>query len=406
MKKLCFPLLFTVSVLLKSFMLFAQTKENSKLFFVCPPCGASCDTLVFHQAGICPNCSMKLLRKSVIDNYKNSLLGNDIDSNDNYYKELPAIQQTFKNLNGFNIESEQFDAFIKRQVDSLDIPALSIAILNDNNLVYYQAIGYKNTESKDTCDNKTLFEAASMTKPIFAYLVLKLSKESLIDLDKPLYKYLPNPDLQYDKRYKKITARMILSHTSGLPNWREGKLKLEAIPGTKFIYSGEGFEYLGKVVEKILKKDLNKIMLEQVLIPLQMKKSFLVENDYLNHHISLGYRKDKPPGRDTNFVAYPAYGLRTNAIDYAKFIATLAKDDLFKLMTTEQKEVEPNKWICLGIVKRNTENGAKFYHSGNNANRFTGRFEIYPGKKISYVFFMNCDKEGAFMEALNNYLSH
>ena len=174
-KRLYLFLLFTALCTLSSVVLYAQ-KKNPKQPFVCPPCGASCDTIIFHNAGICPHCQMKLLGKSIIDNYNNSLLGISINTNDSYYKDLPVIQQTFKNLNGIDIESEQFAAFIKRQVDSLYIPALSIAILNDNNLVYYQALGYKNIETRDTCDNKTLFEAASMTKPMFAYIVHKLAK--------------------------------------------------------------------------------------------------------------------------------------------------------------------------------------------------------------------------------------
>jgi len=348
---------------------------------------------------------MPLVRKAIIDDYYNSLPRFRIDSNDTYYRALPFIQRTFKNFNGADIESEHFTTFLKKKVDSLNIPALSIALLNDDNLVYYQTLGYKNIETKDPCDNQTLFEAASMTKPMFAYLVLTLAKESLIDLDRPLYKYLPNPDLQHDKRYKKITARMILSHTSGLPNWRDGQLKLQAEPGSMHIYSGEGFEYLGRVVEKILRKNLNEIMLERVLTPFGMQKSFFIDNAYLNYFMSTGHQNGKPSGRDISFEAHAAYGLRTNAIDYAKFVKSLAKSDLFKLMTTEEKEVEPKKWICLGIFKRNTENGVKFYHSGNNANRFTGRFEIYPERKLSYIFFMNCNKEGEFMEALNDYLS-
>jgi CubicO group peptidase (beta-lactamase class C family) len=70
--------------------------------------------------------------------------------------------------------------------------------------------------------------AASLTKAVFAYLVLQLADKRLLDLDKPVYQYLPKPlpeypdytDLATDPRYQRITARRLLSHTSGLPNWR------------------------------------------------------------------------------------------------------------------------------------------------------------------------------------------
>jgi CubicO group peptidase (beta-lactamase class C family) len=272
-------------------------------------------------------------------------------------------------------------------------------------LVYYQALGYKTVETKDTCNLKTLFEAASMTKTMFAYLVLKLAQESIINLDKPLYQYLPNPDLSADKRYKQITARMVLSHTSGLPNWRTNQLKIEAPPGTKYIYSGEGYEYLGRVIEHILQKELNEVYLEKVIRPLGLKNSFFVESGYLNHYMANGYQNGKLSGRDISFEGHTAYGLRTNAFDYSKFISHLTRDEMFSLMTASQTKTGSNKYVGLGIFKEVTENGTKYYHTGNNSARFTGRFEIYPDQQFASIVLMNCGKEKEFSKALNKFLT-
>src|SRR5581483_7339401 len=113
---------------------------------------------------------------------------------------------------------------------------------------------------------------ASFTKVAFAYTVLQLVQEKVLDLDRPVYQYLPKPlpeyedwaDLAGDGRWKKFTARMLLSHTSGLPNWRyfedDKKLHIHFEPGTKYAYSGEGLQLLQLVVETITKQPLQELM--------------------------------------------------------------------------------------------------------------------------------------------------
>lgn len=397
-------LLIWMMVSISSYELLAQSLPGSA--FVCPPCGSTCDHLSFEKAGLCPQCQMKLVSKSVLESYQKAIATFKVDStNSAYFNSILPRKTLFKTLKGKSIESGKLDAFLKQQMHVLQIPALSIAILNQGQLVYYQALGYKTIETKDSCNLKTLFEAASMTKTMFAYLVVKLARESIINLDKPLYEYLPNPDLSADNSYKQITARMILSHTSGLPNWRTGQLKIEAPPGTTYIYSGEGYEYLGRVIEHILHKELNDIYLERVIGPLGLKHSFFVESGYVNYYMASGYQNGKLSGRDISFEAHTAYGLRTNAIDYSKFISHLTRDEIFPLMTSGQIKISSTKSVGLGLFKEITENGTKYYHTGNNSDRFTGRFEIYPDQQFASIVLMNCGKEEEFSKALNKFLT-
>src|SRR5262245_34185872 len=98
--------------------------------------------------------------------------------------------------------------------------------------------------------------SASVTKSAFACLVMKLVDQGVVELDKPVYEYLPKPlpayanykDLASDPPYKKITARMLLDHSSGFPNWRrftdDGRLSIAFEPGSRFAYSGEGIDLL------------------------------------------------------------------------------------------------------------------------------------------------------------------
>src|SRR6185295_2724162 len=95
-------------------------------------------------------------------------------------------------------------------------------------------------------DPRTIFEAASISKPIVALGALDLVRRGALSLDTPLDAYLPEPYLPVDRRASTITARMVLGHTTGFPNWRpRGEpLALLRDPGTRFGYSGEGYVYL------------------------------------------------------------------------------------------------------------------------------------------------------------------
>src|SRR5688500_20332793 len=104
---------------------------------------------------------------------------------------------------------------------ALNIPGLSIAFIEDGKVWHHKTMGYGNVEKKLPVTDKTIFEGASISKSIFAFFVMTYVEEGKLDLDRPLFEYLPYPDIAHDERYKKITARMILSHRSGFPNWRE-----------------------------------------------------------------------------------------------------------------------------------------------------------------------------------------
>src|SRR5215213_10010662 len=158
------------------------------------------------------------------------------------------------------------------------IPGLSLALIRDGKIVFTQGFGVKNSQTKEPVDGDTIFEAASLSKPVVAYAVLKLVDAGKLDLDVPLNKYLPgNYDAGDDARINQITARNVLSHTSGFPNWRQPRnaktLPIFFTPGERFSYSGEGFVYLSKVVEHITKMKLEDYIRRTVFEPLGMTAS-------------------------------------------------------------------------------------------------------------------------------------
>lgn len=105
----------------------------------------------------------------------------------------------------------------------LKVPGVSIALIKNKKIAYSKSFGVVDVNTNQAVNDTTMFEACSMSKPVFALLVMKLVEQSKIDLDKPLTEYLSEKFVCEDEEYtKQITARMILSHTSGLPNWRKG----------------------------------------------------------------------------------------------------------------------------------------------------------------------------------------
>src|SRR3954452_813452 len=119
-------------------------------------------------------------------------------------------------------------------------------------------------------EHDTIFAAASLTKPVFAAGVMTLVDAGALERDRPLSEYLPEPYLVEDERAASITARMVLSHTTGFPNWREGPLHLRWPPGTRWGYSGEGFSYLQLVVERLTGASVGRYLGDAILQPLGM----------------------------------------------------------------------------------------------------------------------------------------
>ncbi len=313
-----------------------------------------------------------------------------------------------KTLSGKTISETEMDRFIKHQMDSLKMPGLSIAIIKKREIVYHRAIGYTNIKTKEKVSNNTLFEAASISKPLFAYIVSTLVRDNLLDLDKPLYLYLPFPDLEHDEQYKLITSRMILSHTSGLPNWRymdpEGKLNLEFTPGEQFSYSGEGYQYLAKVTSHIVQKynlNFEDFFQNRIATPLNMKHSFFEENKSLKHLIARPHAGDTLSLCDESWdrtTFNSAGGLRTESLDFAKFLIAemYGNSDLL----TEQIQLPEDNILRkylgysswgLGFAIKESPYGPLYVHAGNN-HGFEAAFMIHKKSKTAYVFFTNCDK--------------
>ncbi len=118
-------------------------------------------------------------------------------------------------------------------MDKAAIPGLQVALIYEGNEVWHKAFGVKSLKTKEPLNDETLFDGASLSKPVLAYTGMRLIDRGGFDLDTPLTRYRPYPDVKDDDRVNRITARMVLSHTTGFPNWRPrgGDLSIYFEPG-------------------------------------------------------------------------------------------------------------------------------------------------------------------------------
>ena len=222
-----------------------------------------------------------------------------------------------------------------------DVPGLSIALLRNGKPSWVGNFGVKNTRTKEPVTDDTVFEAASLSKPVFTYAVLKLIDQGKLGLDVPLSNYLAKPYLEGDDRLAKITTRIVLSHRTGFRNWRgDGNpLKIYFLPGERFSYSGEGFIYLQTAVEQITGKPLNDVMNELVFAPLCMVSSSYVWRSDFDARTAYGHDADANPTnlrKDNHFNA--AASLNTTAHDYALFLAAILQGTGLKPATLDEME--------------------------------------------------------------------
>jgi CubicO group peptidase (beta-lactamase class C family) len=198
---------------------------------------------------------------------------------------------------------------LPRLLELASVPGLAMAVV-DGGRVWTRGFGEAVEEPRQSVSDQTEFEAASLGKPVFAYAVLRLVDARILDLDRPLFDYLPTPEAN-NARMKRVTPRHVLSHTTGLPNWRTqpGPLEPASDPGKAFTYSGEAYFYLQRVVETVTGKPFARVMREQVLDPLGMKETSYVWLPAFESRMAAGY-----DGQEKRLDVQAAIGRRTLAI--------------------------------------------------------------------------------------------
>jgi len=290
----------------------------------------------------------------------------------------------------------------RKEIDKLRgeqrVPGLSAAWLENGRAGWMAGFGSVDQDGQKSVDEKTVFAAASLSKPVFSLAVLRFRDEGGLDLDRPLQDYLPFTD---DERTRRITARHVLSHTSGLPNWRfkpGAELRANFEPGSRFGYSGEGFFQLQRVVEKLSVEPMQKFTRRRVFDALGLRDSSFLGPPVPGYDRQGQPSRVVPPGYvervetilaemklEANEItsdqamaviarvapaALPVYvspnaagSLTTTASDFAALMKALAQS---KAMHEPLVQANGADWWGLGVGIERTDAGQYLWHWGNS----------------------------------------
>lgn len=293
-----------------------------------------------------------------------------------------------------------------------NVPGMQLVYTHGGKVQAY-ALGQRTAGQPAAVDATTTFEAASLGKAVLAYTALRLLDQGVFSLDKPLLSYYAYPRLQGAPNAEKITARMVLGHTSGLPNWaanplsaewKTAPLRLKFAPDSCWNYSGEGYVLLQKTLEHLTGKSFEALAQEEVFGPLRMAHSSFVWQEKFAANAASGHDGKSQPVPISHFpAAYGAFSLLSTAVDYSRFLQALMTGKQLKPATAQLLLTAANEarrcgkpvtatdpfiaWAC-GVGLATTSQGLAQWQWGDNGN-FKGFYMTLPGKKESLVFLTN-----------------
>lgn len=283
------------------------------------------------------------------------------------------------------------------------VPALGIGIIREGKL--REVTVYGELKKGQPAPYNSIFNVASLTKPVVAMLTLKLVSSGQWQLDEPLAKYWTDPDVANDPRSKKLTTRHVLSHQTGFTNWRwnnpSKKLEFFFEPGTKFQYSGEGLEYLRKALENKFKIPIDKMVDSLVLKPLKMQDTWMGWNQAIDEsRFAFWHDKDGNNAYTDykNVHVNAADDLNTTIEDYGKFCVAVLngfglKQEVFSEMMKPQSKIRDRDFMGLGwelITELGEQKESVILHSGSDRGVNTLAI-LAPATKSGLIIFTNSD---------------
>jgi CubicO group peptidase (beta-lactamase class C family) len=322
------------------------------------------------------------------------------------------------------------DAEVARAMAATKAEGVALAVIENGQITYVHAYGKRNAKG-DPLTTDTVMYGASLTKSVFAYTVLQMADEGIIDLDTPISAYLKKPLPEYagfddayapwntldDERWRKITPRMLLTHSSGFANfyWLNPgeKVLIHFDPGTRYAYSGDGLILLQFVLEQGLGLDLGKEMQRRVFDRFGMKTSSMIWRPDFAANLADGWDAEgKPEPHDERSRVRAAGSLDTTIADFARFSAAVARGDgLSPRMRAElskaqlpittasqfpslQPELPPERRrkdlaAGIGMVRFEGPQGVAFFKGGHNDS--TGNTWVCVEKTKSCVVMLGND---------------
>ena len=254
---------------------------------------------------------------------------------------VAAAPASVTRLDGSTIAATRIDAIVAGAMRAASVPGVGVAVFQRGQIAYLKAYGRRDVDAKLPLTPDSVMTAASLTKPLFATVVMQLVDQGTLDLDAPIARYLPKPlpaypayaDLAGDSRWRQITLRMLLDHTSGFPNWRrftdDKKLHIFFAPGSRFAYSGEGIRLAQMVVESVTDQSLESLAAARIFELLGMTRTSMTWQPRFASDYANGYdEKGKSLGPQKRTAADAAGGMQTTLRDYARFVETVLSREI------------------------------------------------------------------------------
>ena len=301
------------------------------------------------------------------------------------------------------------EARLPALLDSAGIPGFSIAVIDDGRMVWSGAFGLRRAGSPELVERETIFEAASLTKPLFAYALLRLVDRGEFDLDRPLSEYVDMTRFGDDPRMALITGRSVLTHTSGITGFAEGgRVTMSSDPGVNFRYFGDAWDPLQRAVEAVTGQPVHVFVEQEALRPLGMTRSSLVWQDTTGNFATPHAENGTVMRKRTFAEGWAAATLHTTAEDYARFLIAVMNDtglseENARAWLTPQVDVAPGVLWGLGIGLEDSPRGRAVWQWGHWLG--TRAFMMaYPDENDGVVYLANSDAGFAVRDAIVNSL--
>jgi CubicO group peptidase (beta-lactamase class C family) len=221
-----------------------------------------------------------------------------------------------------------------------NVPGFAVAYVRNGNVQWTRVYGDQAEGVPAT--TQTLYNIASLAKPIFAEVILRLASAGHLSLDEPLSDHWIDPDIESDPRHKELTLRLALSHQTGFKNWRyqtEGILRFDTDPGRQFGYSGEGYEYALRFTERKLESSWASLAREYLFAPTGMTNTAWTEQTWFAERMAIPYDSQsgylEPSIQKTASAADDVY---TTIGDYAAFLVSVMNREGLSAEIAEQRE--------------------------------------------------------------------
>ena len=326
-------------------------------------------------------------------------------------------------------EHSNYDFFLENIVKNNRIPGLTVAVFNNDEIVYSFAHGISKNKVSVTID--TPFFIGSTTKTLTALSIMKLDYEGRLDINDPVISYLPNfffnnSSISPDAK-NVITIRHLLNHTSGISNKGiqgiglgeqtlddEIKIlnnsKLIYPPEEKYEYCNLNYRLLGLIIEKVSGKKYGTFLKENIFTPLSMNNSFSNPQNAVNLIEGYGQLYGFPINRKQNFYpgALPSGYLISSAADISILLMDIINAFNGNQNTFSQKLIEEtlttpeeiSSEYAMGWLKIDREDNTYFFIHGGSLENYQSFFYIDPVSNKGFVFMMN---QGGFFPMINSF---